>query len=229
MHHEIEKNIHNLLESISKYNKEDEFNIKNIIAVSKKKSFEDIKIAHSYGLKNFGENYAQELEKKNALNEKESLDLKWHFIGPIQTNKIKSIAKCAAWVHSVNRKKEVDILNKECLLENKIMDILVQVNISSETTKSGLLPEELLNFSEYIVEEKKNLSLRGMMVMPALNKDSSETIKVFNQCKDLHQTLINKYPFANILAMGTTSDYLNAIACGSSMIRIGELIFGKRS
>ena len=68
MHHEIEKNIHNLLESISKYNKEDEFNIKNIIAVSKKKSFEDIKIAHSNGLKNFGENYAQELEKKNVLS-----------------------------------------------------------------------------------------------------------------------------------------------------------------
>ena len=229
MHHEIEKNIHNLLESISKHNKEGKFNTGNIIAVSKKKSFEDIKIAHSNGLKNFGENYAQELEKKNVLSKKEGLDLKWHFIGPIQTNKIKSIAKCAAWVHSVNRKKEVDILNKECLLENKIMDILVQVNISNETTKSGLLPEELLNFSKYIVEEKKNLSLRGMMVMPALNKDSSETIKVFNQCKDLHQTLINKYPFANILSMGTTSDYLNAIDCGSSMIRIGELIFGKRS
>jgi hypothetical protein len=120
-------------------------------------------------------------------------------------------------------------LNKECILENKIMDILVQVNISNEMTKSGLLPEELLDFSEYIVEEKKNLSLRGMMVMPALNEESSERVKVFNQCKELHQTLTNKYSFANIISMGTTSDYLDAIDCGSSMIRIGELIFGKRS
>ena len=229
MHNEIEKNIHNLLESISNHSKKSEFNTKNIIAVSKKKSFEDIKIAYSYGLRSFGENYAQELEKKNVLNEKEGLDLKWHFIGPIQTNKIRSIAKCAAWVHSVSRKKEIDILNKECILENKIMDILVQVNISNEMTKSGLLPEELLDFSEYIVEEKKNLSLRGMMVMPALNEESSERVKVFNQCKELHQTLTNKYPFANIISMGTTSDYLDAIDCGSSMIRIGELIFGKRS
>ena len=227
---EIEENIGNLLQELSSNKKigHGEFNIRNIIGVSKKKSYEQIKIAYSCGIRSFGENYVQELEGKYKLNEIDGLNLEWHFIGPIQSNKIRSISKYASWVHSICRKKEVDILDSECLLQGKLMNILIQVNISNEDTKSGLLPEELMDFAEYIVEEKKNLLLKGIMVMPALSEDSSETIRVMNKSKELHQVMAKEYSFANTLSMGTTSDYMHAIDCGSSMIRIGELIFGKR-
>lgn len=230
MHKEIKENIGNLLQELSSNKKigHGEFNIRNIIGVSKKKSYEQIKIAYSCGIRSFGENYVQELEGKYKLNEIDGLNLEWHFIGPIQSNKIRSISKYASWVHSICRKKEVDILDSECLLQGKLMNILIQVNISNEDTKSGLLPEELMDFAEYIVEEKKNLLLKGIMVMPALSEDSSETIRVMNKSKELHQVMTKEYSFANTLSMGTTSDYMHAIDCGSSMIRIGELIFGKR-
>ena len=194
----------------------------SLIAVSKKKSIEHIKYAYEIGIRNFGENYAQELEEKvKQLSYKEIV---WHFIGPLQSNKAKSIATNADWIHSLDREKIVNKINSECRNENKKINGCIQINISGETSKSGLKPEELLDFADHI-KLLENINLKGIMVLPSLTGDVEE--QMINS-KKLHDKLIESHPEATYLSMGTTNDFESAIKFGSNMVRIGELIFGKR-
>ena len=194
----------------------------SLIAVSKKKSIEHIKYAYEIGIRNFGENYAQELEEKvKQLSYKEIV---WHFIGPLQSNKAKSIATNADWIHSLDREKIVNKINSECENENKKINGCIQINISGETSKSGLKPEELLDFADHI-KLLENINLKGIMVLPSLTGDVEE--QMINS-KKLHDKLIESHPEATYLSMGTTNDFESAIKFGSNMVRIGELIFGKR-
>ena len=194
----------------------------SLIAVSKKKSIEHIKYAYEVGIRNFGENYAQELEEKvKQLSYKEIV---WHFIGPLQSNKAKSIATNADWIHSLDREKIVNKINSECRNENKKINGCIQINISGETSKSGLKPEELLDFADHI-KLLENINLKGIMVLPSLTGDVEE--QMINS-KKLHNKLIESHPEATYLSMGTTNDFESAIKFGSNMVRIGELIFGKR-
>ena len=194
----------------------------SLIAVSKKKSIEHIKYAYEEGIRNFGENYAQELEEKvKQLSYKEIV---WHFIGPLQSNKAKSIATNADWIHSLDREKIVNKINYECENENKKINGCIQINISGETSKSGLKPEELLDFAEHI-KLLENINLKGIMVLPSLTGDVEEQMV---NSKKLHDKLIEFHPEATYLSMGTTNDFESAIKFGSNMVRIGELIFGKR-
>jgi hypothetical protein len=194
----------------------------SLIAVSKKKSIEHINHAYEIGIRNFGENYAQELEEKvKQLSYKEIV---WHFIGPLQSNKVKSIATNADWIHSLDREKIVNKINSECENENKKINGCIQINISGETSKSGLKPEELLDFADHI-KLLENINLKGIMVLPSLTGDVEE--QMINS-KKLHDKLIESYPEATYLSMGTTNDFESAIKFGSNMVRIGELIFGKR-
>ena len=194
----------------------------SLIAVSKKKSIEHIKYAYEVGIRNFGENYAQELEEKvKQLSYKEIV---WHFIGPLQSNKAKSIATNADWIHSLDREKIVNKINSECGNENKKINGCIQINISGETSKSGLKPEELLDFADHI-KLLENINLKGIMVLPSLTGDVEE--QMINS-KKLHDKLIESHPEATYLSMGTTNDFESAIKFGSNMVRIGELIFGKR-
>ena len=194
----------------------------SLIAVSKKKSIEHIKYAYEVGIRNFGENYAQELEEKvKQLSYKEIV---WHFIGPLQSNKVKSIATNADWIHSLDREKIVNKINSECGNVNKKINGCIQINISGETSKSGLKPEELLDFADHI-KLLENINLKGIMVLPSLIGDVEE--QMINS-KKLHNKLIESHPEATYLSMGTTNDFESAIKFGSNMIRIGELIFGKR-
>ena len=194
----------------------------SLIAVSKKKSIEHIKYAYEVGIRNFGENYAQELEEKvKQLSYKEIV---WHFIGPLQSNKAKSIATNADWIHSLDREKIVNKINSECRNENKKINGCIQINISGETSKSGLKPEELLDFADHI-KLLENINLKGIMVLPSLTGDVEE--QMINS-KKLHDKLIESHPEATYLSMGTTNDFESAIKFGSNMVRIGELIFGKR-
>ena len=194
----------------------------SLIAVSKKKSIEHIKYAYEIGIRNFGENYAQELEEKvKQLSYKEIV---WHFIGPLQSNKAKSIATNADWIHSLDREKIVNKINSECGNENKKINGCIQINISGETSKSGLKPEELLDFADHI-KLLENINLKGIMVLPSLTGDVEE--QMINS-KKLHDKLIESHPEATYLSMGTTNDFESAIKFGSNMVRIGELIFGKR-
>ena len=192
-----------------------------LIAVSKKKSLDHIKMAKDIGIKHFGENYAQELEDKaKNINGK----ITWHFIGPLQSNKSKIIAKYADWIHTIDRKKIADKINDECKKINKVINACIQVNISDESTKSGINPDDLLVFAKY-VDSMENINLKGIMVLPSLGENNK---KQMQDSKLLHEELVSVFPHAEYLSMGTTNDFETAIVSGSNMIRVGELIFGKR-
>ncbi|MFL2704635.1 MAG: YggS family pyridoxal phosphate-dependent enzyme [Gammaproteobacteria bacterium] len=224
MQREIEKNINLLKSRIEQVSQNSEKSISEIgiIAVSKKKSLEHIKIAFNLGLKDFGENYAQELQKKSE--ELQNLKIIWHFIGPIQSNKIKTIARHANWIHSLDRNSIVDKLNRECKSLDKVINGCIQVNISEESSKSGIDSSELMSFANH-VDSMENINLKGIMVLPKITGDSKEEMR---KSKELHEELMSVYPNANYLSMGTTSDFESAIQFGSNLIRVGELIFGKR-
>ena len=224
MQREIEKNINLLKSRIEQISQNSEKSISEIgiIAVSKKKSLEHIKIAFNLGLKDFGENYAQELQKKSE--ELQNLKIIWHFIGPIQSNKIKTIARHANWIHSLDRNSIVNKLNRECKSLDKVINGCIQVNISEESSKSGIDSSELMSFANH-VDSMENINLKGIMVLPKITGDSKEEMR---RSKELHEELMSVYPNANYLSMGTTSDFESAIQFGSNLIRVGELIFGKR-
>jgi pyridoxal phosphate enzyme (YggS family) len=192
------------------------------IAVSKKKTIEHIKCAYDLGIRNFGENYAQELEEKARQLKMDKII--WHFIGPLQSNKTKIISNYAHWVHSLDREKIVNKINNECKNLNKKINGCIQVNISEEASKSGIKPGELLDFADHL-KSLENINLRGIMVLPSLSGDAEEQMI---ESKKLHNKLVESYPNAKFLSMGTTNDFESAIKFGSNMIRVGELIFGKR-
>ena len=192
------------------------------IAVSKKKTIEYIKCAYDLGIRNFGENYAQELEDKARQSKLDKII--WHFIGPLQSNKTKIISNYAHWVHSLDREKIVNKINNECENFNKKINGCIQVNISEEASKSGIKPEELFDFADHL-KSLENINLRGIMVLPSLSGDAEEQMI---KSKKLHNKLIESHPNAKFLSMGTTNDFESAIKFGSNMIRVGELIFGKR-
>ena len=223
MRKELETNINSLELKIAKASKTVSKNLGDIflIAVSKKKNIEHIKTAQNLGINNFGENYAQELEEKaNNIDG----NVCWHFIGPLQSNKAKIIAKYADWIHTIDRKKIADKVNEECKKINKIINACIQVNISNESTKSGINPENLMNFAKY-VDSMENINLKGIMVLPSLGENNK---KQMQDSKLLHEELVSVFPHAEYLSMGTTNDFETAIVSGSNMIRVGELIFGKR-
>ena len=228
MQKEIEKNLKLVKNSIDNTAKKVGLNPSSVllIAVSKKKGEDVIKEAFDFGIKDFGENYAQELARKSDFFIDQRIV--WHFIGPIQTNKIKLIAKHASWIHSLDRSKVVEKLNKECLQAKRHINALIQINISGEETKSGISPGDLIEFAEY-VNSQTNVNLKGIMVLPRINGNIKEKEEEMIKAKKLHTTLVNKFPHASYLSMGTTSDFECAITNGSNMIRVGELIFGKRT
>ena len=223
MRKELETNINSLEFKIAKASKTVSKNLGDIflIAVSKKKNIEHIRTAQNLGINNFGENYAQELEEK-AKNIDENVC--WHFIGPLQSNKAKIISKYADWIHTIDRKKIADKINEECKKINKIINACIQVNISNESTKSGINPENLMIFAKY-VDSMENINLKGIMVLPSLGENNK---KQMQDSKLLHEELVSVFPHAEYLSMGTTNDFETAIVSGSNMIRVGELIFGKR-
>ena len=223
MHKELETNINSLELKITEASKNVSKNLNDIflIAVSKKKSIEHIRKAQDLGINNFGENYAQELEEKASNIDK---NVSWHFIGPLQSNKAKIIAKYANWIHTIDRKKIADKINEECKKINKIINACIQVNISNESTKSGINPENLMIFAKY-VDSMENINLKGIMVLPSLGENNK---KQMQDSKLLHEELVSAFPHAEYLSMGTTNDFETAIVSGSNMIRVGELIFGKR-
>ena len=223
MRKELETNINSLELKIAKAGKTVSKNLGDIflIAVSKKKNIEHIRTAQNLGINNFGENYAQELEEKaNNIDR----NVCWHFIGPLQSNKAKIISKYADWIHTVDRKKIADKINEECKKINKTINACIQVNISNESTKSGINPENLMIFAKY-VDSMENINLKGIMVLPSLGENNK---KQMQDSKLLHEELVSVFPHAEYLSMGTTNDFETAIVSGSNMIRVGELIFGKR-
>lgn len=190
-----------------------------LIAVSKTKSVSAIMEAYDSGQRDFGENYIQEaIEKIDTLKDVE--DIRWHFIGHLQSNKAKLAAKYFYMVQSLDSISTAEKLDKECKKLGKTLPVLIEINIGGEEQKSGILVENLDNF---ISEMKpfENLELMGIMCIPPTDKDPKVFFRKMKEIQD-------RYSFS-ILSMGMSSDFKEAIECGSNMVRIGTRIFGSRN
>lgn len=196
-----------------------------LVAVSKLQSVDVIKEAYALGINNFGENYAQELAEKSSTCPN---DIVWHFIGPIQSNKVGLIAKYAQWVHSVDREKVAMKLNNALESEGKKIHALIQVNIDHEESKSGILPEETIDFANKVIARYPNLILEGLMFMPKINASKKAKIETMNKIVYLHKALLSELPSCSQLSLGTSSDFEESILQGSTILRIGESLLGKR-
>ena len=197
-----------------------------LVAVSKLQSIDVINEAYALGINNFGENYAQELAEKFSACPR---DIIWHFIGPIQSNKVSLIAKHANWVHSIDREKIARKLNDALESEGKKIHALVQVNIDKEESKSGILPEDVVDFTNQLITHYPNLILEGLMFMPNINASKKAKIDTMNKIKGLHKSLLSELPSCTHLSLGTSSDFEESILTGSTILRIGESLLGKRS
>ena len=196
-----------------------------LVAVSKLQPIDVINQAYALGINNFGENYAQELAKKSSACPK---DIIWHFIGPIQSNKASLIAKHANWVHSIDREKIAKKLNEVLENEGKKIHALVQVNIDKENSKSGIPPEEAVDFVNHLMSHYPNLMLEGLMFMPKINVSNKARMDTMNKIIDLQKLLLTKIPSCTHLSLGTSSDFEESILAGSTILRIGESLLGKR-
>ena len=197
----------------------------SIIAVSKKKSAELVEQAYILGIKNFGENYLQEaLQKITSLKH---LNINWHFIGRIQSNKCKEIARNFQWVHTIDRFKIAKRLNDDCPI-NKIINVLIQINIDNEESKSGINESQLLDLAEKI-SVLPNLKLKGIMVIPKNNFEIDLIEESFKKTLEISLKLRNKFSEAKEISMGMSNDFELAIKNGSTMVRIGTGIFGERN
>jgi pyridoxal phosphate enzyme (YggS family) len=220
----IKKNIINIIDELKQNNSQKIENVK-LVAVSKGQSHSKIREAFDAGQNIYGENYLQEaISKQKSLKE---LEIEWHFIGPIQSNKCKLIAESFSWVHSVDRIKVANKLN-DSLKETASLNICMQVNISNEESKSGLQINEIDALAKHINNLDK-LTLRGLMAIPTNTVDDEILKKEYKQLKVVYENLKKKYTSVDTLSMGMSNDYLLAIENGSNLVRIGSKIFGKRT
>lgn len=202
-----------------------------LVAVSKTKPVEEIMQVYNAGHKTFGENYVQELEEKhNRLPS----DIQWHFIGHLQSNKVKYIAPFVHLIQSVDSFSLLKEINKQASKNNRVINCLLQIHIAREETKFGLSVEEcesLLRNEKF--KELQNICIAGLMGMASLSENEEQIKNEFHQLKNFFEKLQPQLPTANCqlrtLSMGMTSDYKIALSEGSNMIRIGSAIFGERN
>jgi PLP dependent protein len=201
----------------------------SLVAVSKTKPAEDILELYNLGQRDFGENYVQELVDKAAQLPK---DIRWHFIGHLQTNKVKLIAPFVQLIHGVDSLKLLKEINKEAAKCGRVIDCLLQVHIAQEETKFGLSEEELkLVTSEADALRLENVKIGGLMGMASFTEDMAMVRQEFKKLKEIfdRQAKGETASFKpETLSMGMSSDYSIAIEEGSTMVRIGSLLFGER-
>lgn len=197
-----------------------------LLAVSKTWPASMLRELAEAGQLRFGENYLQEaLTKISALSD---LNLEWHFIGPIQSNKTKDIAENFDWVHTVDRLKIARRLAAQRPTDLAPLNICIQVNIDNETTKSGIDATELMPFAAEI-SQLPNLNLRGIMIIPAKTDKVELQQASFHKARVLFDQLRTIYPAIDTLSMGMSTDMALAIAEGSTMVRVGSALFGQRA
>lgn len=203
-----------------------------LVAVSKTKPATDIQQLYDAGERNFGENYVQELvEKQPAL----PADIKWHYIGHLQSNKVKYIASFVHLIHAVDSMKLLEEINKQAAKHNRVIDILLQLHIAQEDTKHGLDNNELLALMDEYESKKIQLAhvrIRGLMGMATFTDDMEQVREELAKVKNMHTIVKDTYfiaqPYFNICSMGMSGDYTIAMEEGSTMVRIGSTIFGGR-
>ena len=201
-----------------------------LIAVSKTKPVEDLQEAYEAGQRLFGENKALEMRDKYEILPK---DIRWHFIGHLQTNKVKYIAPFVELIHSVDSLNLLKQINKEAIKNNRVIDCLLQIDIAHEETKFGLEEseaEELLSSEEFA--ELKNVRICGLMGIGSITDDKNKTKKEFNNLKKYFDETKNKFfnskSYFCELSMGMSQDFELAIEEGATLVRIGSSIFGAR-
>ncbi len=197
------------------------------IAVSKRQVVDSIQQAYKAGARNFAESFLQE-----ALPKIEQLagfkDIVWHFIGPIQSNKTRQIAAHFDWVQSVCRDKIAQRLSLYRTVDQAPLNVLIQVNISAETSKSGVLPEQVIELAK-LIQSLPQLTLRGLMCIPAKTTNVDQQMATFQRMFNLFEASQKQFPQMDTLSMGMSNDYLTAIQSGATMVRIGSALFGSRT
>ncbi len=212
----------------------DEFKEKGVtlVAVSKTKPVADIQELYDLGQRHFGENYVQELvDKHNQM----PIDIKWHYIGHLQSNKVKYIAEFVNLIHAVDSYKLLEEINKQGLKHNRVIDVLLQMHIADEETKFGLDEKEILVIAEQYeaeTEYMQNVRICGLMGMATNTDDEakikSEFYRLHNFFIHLSDSAFFNKPWFSICSMGMSGDYKLAIEQGSTMVRIGSMLFGAR-
>ena len=194
-----------------------------LVAVSKTKPVEDIKAMYELGQRDFGENYVQELAGKYEQLPK---DIRWHFIGHLQSNKVKFIAPFVHLIHGVDSFGLLKEINKQALKNNRVINCLLQVYIAKEETKFGLSRHELLELTRMIEADTnlKNIFVQGLMGMASFSTNADLVRSEFSYLKDLY----NEHTEWSVLSMGMSADYKIALQEGSNMVRTGSMIFGER-
>jgi len=202
-----------------------------VVAVSKTKPAAAIEELYAIGQRIFGESKVQELDTKfNDLPK----DIEWHMIGHLQTNKVKYMAPYVSLIHSIDSVKLLRTVHKEALKNNRIIPCLLQVHIAEEEAKYGFDRSELTDiFENGLLQELSGVQIKGLMGMATYTSDKSKVEKEFKGLKALFDEIKEKYfngsaAFSE-LSMGMSGDYQTAIACGSTMIRLGTTIFGERN
>jgi len=198
----------------------------DLLAVSKTWPASMLRALAAAGQQRFGENYLQEALTK--ISELSDLNLEWHFIGPIQSNKTKDIAQHFDWVHTVDRIKIARRLNDQRPDQLPPLNICIQVNIDNEATKSGISTDELIPLAAEIAQLPK-LVLRGVMIIPAKTDDPAHQQASFHKARLLFEQLSAIYSDVDTLSMGMSNDMTLAITEGSTLVRVGSALFGQRA
>lgn len=224
----LSNNIANLLQRVRRSVGKSQYHNSDIlvIAASKGHLAEDIRTAHACGLMHFGESYLQEaLQKMVAL---EDLNLAWHFIGPIQSNKTAAIAQNFDWVHSIDRIKVARRLSEQRPQHLPPLQVCLQINISQEASKSGTTIEALPELAAAVVD-LPNIQLRGLMAVPAANVSDDRQRDAFSKMRKALAQLKILYSCVDTLSMGMSADVENAILEGATAVRVGTAVFGPRN
>lgn len=197
-----------------------------LLAVSKAQTAQAIREAYAAGQKSFGENYLQEALNKQA--ELADLAIDWHFIGPIQSNKTQLIAQHFAWVHGIDRLKIAERLNSARPPNMPKLQVCIQVNVSQEASKSGVLPDEVSALA-HAISKLEHLQLRGLMAIPAPTEDFEAGRAQFKIVRECFEKLNAEGFKLDTLSMGMSEDFAAAIAENATIVRIGSALFGARA
>ena len=224
----LRDNISNLLERVRRGAEKSQYRNSDIlvVAVSKTRTAGEIRAAHACGLTHFGESYVQEALQK--MSELQDLPLVWHFLGPVQSNKTGSIAGHFSWVHSVDREKIARRLDQQRPSHLPPLQVCLQVNISGEESKSGVVAADLPALAATVLTMPR-LKLRGLMAIPAASHDTAEQRAAFAALRQSLEQLRGLAPGIDTLSMGMSADMESAIAEGATIVRIGTAIFGPRN
>ncbi|OYD25512.1 YggS family pyridoxal phosphate-dependent enzyme [Oceanimonas baumannii] len=199
-----------------------------LLAVSKTRPAKDVEAAWVAGQHSFGENYVQEAVDKIIALKTSCPDIVWHLIGPLQSNKTRLVAEHFDWVQTVDRLKIAQRLNDQRSPHMRPLNICLQVNVSGEASKSGISPSEAETLANDVVR-LPNLCLRGLMAIPEAT-DNSEALRAqLLELQHLFDRMQKKHPQMDTLSMGMSNDLELAVACGSTLVRVGTAIFGSRN